>query len=207
MWVGADGPEVHPGCLAEQLFLMEVFPFLELGWRRGGGRQQKVWSPLAPRLGQFSLSSRSLTPKDAGGSMVHTQQTDIKLIQAGHASATGPLHLLFPQPGELSAQTAACPSLTAQDYSNVTSQCGLRLSPDTPFPSSMLYFSPWHTSSNRLYILQVYFVYNNKTATPRRACSHRGQSLSTTHTSSHGPPRCRNLRKKNCVLNTPRAWR
>lgn len=189
-------PEVHPGCLAKQLFLMEVFPFLELG------RQQKVWSPLAPRLGQFSLSSRSLTPKDAAGSMVHTQQTDIKLIQASHASATGPLHLLFPQPGGLSAQTAACPSLTAQDYSNVTSQCGLRLSPDTPFPSSMLYFSPWHTSSNRLYILQVYFVYNNKTATPRRACSHRG----------HDPhfftlPSPVQKFEKEKLLNTPRAWR
>ena len=30
MWVGAGGVEVHPGGLAEQLFPMEDFPFLEL---------------------------------------------------------------------------------------------------------------------------------------------------------------------------------
>ena len=43
MWVGADGVEVHPGCLAEQLFSMEDFLFLGTG---GGGASCSQAGPV-----------------------------------------------------------------------------------------------------------------------------------------------------------------
>lgn len=75
-----------PAALLISYFPWKTFFFLEL----------EVGEPLALRLGQFSLSSRSLTPKDAGGSLAHTQQTDIKFTRARHRPGMGSLHVLDP---------------------------------------------------------------------------------------------------------------
>jgi len=122
--------------LLNSYFPWKTFFFLELD----GGE------PLVLRLGQFSLSSRLLTPKDTGGSLAHTQQTDIKFTHARHMPVMGLLHLL-----DLvchhSRERPATPSFHLPP-------------PHPPLLSSLLCFSPWHTwLSNILYILQIYFVY------------------------------------------------
>lgn len=193
MWVGADGVEVHPGCLLNSYFPWKTFFFLEL----------EVGEPLVLRLGQFSLS-RSLTPKDMGGRLAHTQQTDIKVTHARHMPGAGPLHLL-----DLvcrhSRERPATPSFHLP-------------APHPQLLSSVLCFSPWHTwLSNILYILQIYFAYcpsfpqqnyrlyeDMFPAEP--PCP--GQSLHTWSVlwicsgnmkkSTQSPSRCGHLGKRNC---------
>lgn len=130
------------------MFSIAIFPF-----RNCGGVSR---SPPALRLGQFRLSSRSLTPEDTGGSLAHTQTSQPPKAQACN----------WPQAFALALPstwvTVTPDSSLPLSYSSVSFKHHLSVRPspftDTPRPSSMLYCSPWHrSSSNVLYILYIYF--------------------------------------------------